>query len=127
MVLIADGILGKAQEVARANGVTMRLVTVPMFPEAFYRASSPQSWEPELGEYDLLLPERELVEIANKHEIPILPMGQFMLQNGLSAEDIQALYLPNEDGSFSSAGNEYFAEAIYTCFYSQQANNTCPK
>jgi hypothetical protein len=126
-VLIADNILGSAQEIARASGITLRLVTVPMFPEAFYRTVPPQSWEPELGEYDLFLPERDLVEIANRHDIPILPMGQFMLQNGLSAEDIQALYLPNEDGSFSSEGNEYFAEAIYTCFYSDQASKTCPE
>ena len=127
MVLIADGVLGKAQEVARANGITLRLVTVPMFPDEFYRSAQSQSWGPELGEYDLFLPERELVEIANRHHIPILPMGQFMLQNRLSTEEIQALYLSNQEGSFSSKGNEYFAEAIYTCFYSDQANQKCPK
>jgi hypothetical protein len=127
VMLIADDILGKAQEIARANGITLRLVTVPMFPEEFYLGSASQPWEPELDEFDLLLPERELMEIANRHDIPILPMGQFMLQNGLSAEDIQALYLPNEEGSFSSKGNEYFADAIYTCFYSLQANKNCPE
>lgn len=125
-LLIAEGVLGKAQEIARANGITLRLVTVPVFPDEFYRESASQSWKPEMGEYDLLLPERGLVDVANRLQIPILPMGQFMLQNGLSAEDIRALYLSNEEGSFSSKGNEYFAEAIYSCFYSDKANRNCP-
>ena len=124
---VADSILGTAQEVAGANGITLRVVTIPMFPDAFYDQAQSGQWQSEMGEYDLFLPENELTEIARKHHIQILPMGQYMLDAGLSVEEIEALYLPNEQGSFTAKGNQYFAEAIYACFYSGEGNSFCPR
>ena len=123
--VIADNMLGTAQEIARANNITLRVVTIPVFPDAFYNSYPAGNWEPEVGGYDLFLPEQALVEIALKYDISILPMGQYMLRNGLTVEEIRSLYLSNEQGSFSSRGHEYFAQAIYSCFYSNQEQPAC--
>ena len=126
-ILVADSILQTAQEIARDHNFTLRIVTIPMFPEEFYSSSSNGQWDPALGEYDLLLPERALTEVANRYDIPIRPLGQYMLEDGLSAEEIEALYLSNDQGSFTPQGQDYLAEAIYSCFYSVESISLCPK
>ncbi len=126
-ILVADSILQTAQEIARDHNFTLRIVTIPMFPDEFYSSSSNGQWDAELGEYDLLLPERALTEVANRYDIPILPLGQYMLEDGLSAEEIEALYLSNDQGSFTPQGQDYLAEAIYSCFYSVESISLCPK
>lgn len=126
-VVVADGILATAQEIARARGITLRVVTIPMFPEAFYSSFEGDNWEPQIGEYDLFLPEQELMAVAQNHGIPILPMGQYMLEDGLSSGEIKVLYLTNDQASLTAEGQKYFAEAIYSCFYSADANNVCPR
>jgi hypothetical protein len=126
-VAIADGILATAQEIALAKNIPLRIVTIPVFPEAFFNAYKTGQWEPQMGEYDLFLPEKALVEIAQKRSISILPLGQYMLEDGLSVEEIQVLYLSIDEGSFSSAGQAYVANAIYACFYSDDVNRLCSK
>ena len=124
-MVIADSILGTAREIARTKNITLRLVTIPMFPEAFYEASPTGTWEPQLGEYDLLLPEQAFVEIARRHDIPILPMAQYMLEDRLTVEEIRMLYMSNSLGSFTPQGHDYLAEAIYHCFYSKETQLDC--
>ena len=126
-MVIVDSILGTAQEIARTKNITLRVVTIPMFPEAFYEASSTGTWEPQMGEYDLLLPEQALVEIARRHEIPILPMAQYMLEDQLTVEEIRMLYMSNSLGSFTPQGHDYLAEVIYLCFYSKETQHDCSK
>ena len=125
-IVIANGLLATAQEIAREQGIPLRVVTIPEFPEQFFELYSAGAWEPMVGQYDLLLPERELVKIAEKHGIPILPMGQYMIADGLSAQEIQSLYLPAEIGGFTPDGHTYFAQAIHMCFYSTEPNSLCP-
>jgi hypothetical protein len=124
---IADSLLGTAQDIARSQSITLRVVTIPMFPEEFYRSSQAENWNSQFGEYNLFLPEKALVEIAQKHDISILPMGQYMLEEGLSLDEIEALYMPNSQGSFTAKGHEYFAGAIYSCFYTDAADSFCSK
>lgn len=126
-LLIADSLLKNAQEIAHDKGITLRIVTIPMFPEEFYESFDGANWEPQFGEYDLFQPEQALVEIAEKYDISILPMGQYMLQDGLSVEEIRALYLPNREGGFTPDGHTYFADAIFSCFYSTAATGSCSK
>ena len=124
-MMIVDSMLGTAQEIARTKNITLRVVTIPMFPEAFYEAFPTGTWESQIGEYDLLLPEQALVEIARRHDIPILPMAQYMLEDQLTMEEIRMLYMSNSLGSFTPQGHDYIAEAIYSCFYSIETQHDC--
>lgn len=124
-IAIADSMLRTAQELAQANNITLRLVTVPSFPEEFYSSFQGEIWEPEIGEYDLFLPEKALIEIARKYDISILPMGQYMLEDGLTTAEVDTLYLSSDQASLTPQGHEYFANAIYSCFYGNGQNDFC--
>lgn len=126
-IVIADGLLSTAQEIARDRGIPLLVVTVPAFPERFFELYASGEWEPQAGEYDLFLPERALEEVADRHGIPILAMGQYMLADGITAQEIQSLYLPGDAGGFTPEGHAYFAQAIHTCFYSAEANDLCSR
>lgn len=101
------------------QGVTLRLVTIPYFPAQFYAENSGPTWSTELGLYDLLKPERELAEFAAENNLAFLPMGEYMRQTGLSAEEIQQLFFRDGVGRLTPAGHELFAQAMYHCFYSE--------
>jgi hypothetical protein len=122
--IIAENLLQEAQNIASAYNVTVRVVTVPMFPESFFQSFQANDWKSQFGNYDLFLPEKELVEIANRYGIPILPMGQYMLEDGLTVGEINALYLSLQ-GAFTPEGHRYFADAIYSCFYSENLEPLC--
>lgn len=124
-MIIADSILKTAQEITSSNGVTLRIVTVPVFPEVFYSTYQDKSWQPVVGEYDLFKPELALVDIAEKYQIPVLPMGEYMLNEQLTVEEIRDLYLENGVGHFSPEGHAYFANAINECFYSGREITSC--
>lgn len=124
-VAIADSMLKIAQEIAQANNITLRLVTVPAFPEEFNGSFNGEGWEPEIGEYDLFLPEKALIETARRYDISILPMGQYMLEDGLTVKEINVLFMSGEQGSLTPAGHEYYAKAIYSCFYEDGQNDFC--
>ncbi len=126
-LVIAERMLETAQEIARVHGVTLLVVTIPEFPEAVYDSFQGDPWQTEVGEYDLLLPEQALVEIAQKHQIPILPMGQYMLKDGLTVQEIRALYFSNDVKSFTPDGHDYFSAAIYSCFYADEADSSCSR
>ena len=122
-VLIAESILETAQEIATANDITLRIVTIPVFPEAFFTTYQASSWDSKIGDYDLFIPEKELIEIASNHDIPILPMGQYMLEDQLTVDDIKALYSSNGLDHLTPLGHEYFSNAIYACFYMDAADD----
>lgn len=126
-IAIADSLLRKAQAIAIEKGISLRVVTIPAFPDEFFSSAAGGTWEPQVSGYDLLLPERALVEIAGKYGISILPMGQYMLDDELTADEIQTLYLPNAEAGFTPQGHAYFADAIFACFYSNVANDVCSK
>jgi hypothetical protein len=95
-------------------GATMRLVILPYYPAAFY------STDGRLDGYDLLAPERALQAYAVEHNMPILSLGQYIEATGLSASEIQPLFLQNGTGHFTAQGHQAVAEAIYGCFYAGQ-------
>jgi hypothetical protein len=114
---VIESLLKEAQHEAKAQGITLRVVTVPAFPEAFFTTYKGSGWQPHIGGYDLFLPEAALMEIAQKYGISILPMGQYILQDGLAVDEIRALYDAGSPGSFTPTGHAYFAQAMYSSFY----------
>jgi hypothetical protein len=122
---VARGILETAQEITRTNGIKLRLVTIPVFPEEFYAIYDAGDWKPEIGEYDLFLPEHTLIDIAEDLNIPILAMGNYMLSDQLTVGEVGNFYLSDGSGNFSPQGHEYFARAISKCFYEDIDNERC--
>jgi hypothetical protein len=114
---VATGLLKGYHDQLAAEGIRMRLVTIPYFPAGFYTAYSGPGWESRLGDYDLFLPEQALADFAAANDIPFLPMGRAMQADGLAVEEIRALFYKDGAGRFTPAGHEYFAETVYACFY----------
>ncbi|MGQ0600775.1 MAG: hypothetical protein ACT4QE_03660 [Anaerolineales bacterium] len=114
---ITTGLLKQYKTYLAQQGITLRLVTIPYFPEQFYTQNSGQHWSTEIGRYDLLKPERELAQFAADNGIAFLPMGEYMQASGLSVEDIQGLYFKSGVGHFTPIGHQFFAGALYACFY----------
>ncbi len=120
---IATRLLEVYHAALKEQGVSLRLVTIPYFPAAFYRQNSGAAWSTELGPYDILLPEKRLAEFARSQGIPFLPMGAYLRAAGLSVDDIRSLFYEGGTGHFTPAGHALYAEAMYVCFYSDGA---CP-
>jgi hypothetical protein len=118
---ITQSLIKLLRDYTKAKGITLRLVTIPVFPHAFYTQYQGDDWVPEMGDYDLFLPERVLREFAEAKSIPFLSMGQYMKENGLTVEDIQRLYYADGQGHLTPEGHQLFADAVYQCFYSSSA------
>jgi hypothetical protein len=115
---IASRLLLRARDRALAGGATFRLVSIPHFPSQFYWASDP-GWSPEMGEHDLLAPEKVVSELAAREGIPFLGLGRVLLDNGLSREEVRRLYYYDGVGHFSPAGHSYFGAAVFRAFYDE--------
>ncbi|WP_420644933.1 hypothetical protein [Candidatus Leptofilum sp.] len=107
------------------NEARLRIVTIPAFPPAFYEQFPDGNWVPVVDEYDLFYAEQALVTFAESEGIPILPMGSYMQAENLTSSDIRALYFDDAYSYFTPAGHNYFAEAVYDCFYSDTASESC--
>jgi hypothetical protein len=113
---IAFRLLLAARDRVAAGGATFRIATAPHFPGPFYAAPG-DDWSPEIGGYDLLLPEREVAELARREGIPMAPLGEAALRAGLSRREVKALYYSDGVGHFSPAGHAWFTGALYRAFY----------
>ena len=122
---IARYLLRTGNRYLKNNDVTLRLVTIPVFPTDFYEQNSGAEWSAELGAYDLLKPEASLREFAAIQEIPFLGMGQLMQSSGLSVEEMQSLYFNNGVGHLTPEGHRFFAEAIYRCLFADEISAEC--
>lgn len=115
---VALGLLQAAQTIiTQEYGATMRLVTIPVFPRAFFRQNHGGDWSSEIGEYDLFRPEQVLQRFAQEHNLPFLPMGQTMHDQRLRTEQIERFYLLGGQGHLTPEGHAYFAQAICRHFY----------
>ena len=112
---------------AEEKGFKVSLVTIPVFPSAFYEQANSQEWTTEFGNADLALPERELIEYAAESEISILGMSDYMSNAGLDTAEINELYFDIADGGLTSAGHSLFAEAVFQCFFANtlDSNSGC--
>ncbi|MEM7799761.1 MAG: hypothetical protein AAF633_11270, partial [Chloroflexota bacterium] len=97
--------------------IPIRLVTIPVYPEEFYAQADPTDWTTQFGEADLFLPEEEMRAYAESRGISFLGLGEAMRASGLSTSDMQALYLDDGRGYFSSTGHAFVADALNQCFF----------
>lgn len=104
-------------------GIGLKIVTIPYLPPAFFEQRG-ADWSSSLGAYDALLPEQRLGKIATSLGIPFLPMGEYMKATGTSTEDIRALYFNEGKGHFTPTGHDYFAQAVFACFF--DTAGACP-
>lgn len=115
-LLIASGIVRVAKQQLDRYGMATKLVTIPVFTEAFY---AQDTWNTVFGDSDLLLPERELRQFAKDEGMPFLGLGNYMASLGLTPEDVQKFYFKDGRGRFTPAGHAFAAEAVYQCFFTQ--------
>jgi hypothetical protein len=119
-IMMTERLLSIMQEYAAEKNARLRLVTIPVFPPAFYRQYSGDTWAATVGDYDLLYAERALVEFAQEQNIPLLAMGSYMESQNLRPDEIRTLYFEDAYNYFTPSGHDYFAQAVYDCFYSGQ-------
>jgi hypothetical protein len=105
----------------REQGVTLRVVTIPFFPQASFGAGGEAGWSTSFGNYDSLAPERVLETAAREAGVPFLGMGRYMQASGASADEVRALFFDDGRGHLTEAGHAYFAQAVFDCFYSPSA------
>ncbi len=127
---IVTGLLEQCHSFAAAHGITLRIVTIPFFPPFFFERYRAGEWSLETDEYNFLLPEEILTDFAWEKAIPILPLGLYMHESGITVEGIQRLYFNGGSGHLTPAGHRYVAGAVYTAFYVQDsgyARRTCKR
>jgi hypothetical protein len=124
-VAIAGNMLETAHAFAAANGIDFHVVTVPVFPQAFFSQFEDADWRPEVGNYDLFLPEKGLADFATAAGIDLITMGQLMKIEGLDVSEIEQLYAPDGQGQLTSAGQRYFADVIYACLFAEPGERMC--
>ncbi|NDJ60250.1 MAG: hypothetical protein GYB67_03945 [Chloroflexi bacterium] len=122
---IAAGLLSAYEDRLRDEGVALRLVTIPFFPEPFFATYTGADWGLAVEQYDLLLPERRLAAFAAENDIPFLGMGAYMQNTDTTVETIQTLYFNAGTGYFTPEGHEFYARALHTCFYTPSADAVC--
>ena len=114
------GQLQRCKEVADNHHMALRIVTVPAFPKAFYDSQRGRDWTMQLGAYDYLKPEREIVAFAQSNGIPTLAMGDYMRQRHLDVEEIRSLYFSNGMGHLTEKGHRFYAQAVFETFYKER-------
>ena len=112
--------LRRCRGMCETNGIKLRLVLLPAFPKAFYDSQHGKDWTMQIGRYDYLKPERELVEFARTNGISVLPMGDYIRGHGLSVEEIRSLYFSGGVGHLTEKGHQFYAQAIFETFYREQ-------
>jgi hypothetical protein len=117
---IAELQLKELKDQLNSLGIEMKLVSIPFLPPAFF-AQRGAGWSAQIGDYDAFMPEQRMRGIAQSLGIPFLPMGEYMRATGTSVEAIHGLYFNEGRGRFTPAGHDYFAQAVFDCFYDADA------
>lgn len=122
---ILDGQLRIFINFMQARDITVKLVTVPYFPEAFYEQATDE-WDGQFGDYDLLLPERRVRQFAEENGVSFLSLGDY-LQATTPVDELRALFFNNGTGHLTEAGHALVAETLHACFYSESTVAGCVK
>lgn len=115
---ITESFVEVAYNFAKDNNITLRIVTIPAFSTTFYETFDSKTWNSTVANYDLLLPERRLQAFAESNDVPFLAMGEYMLGNVETAEQISHLFFNDGRGHLTPEGHALFAKATHDCFYS---------
>ncbi len=119
-VRIGLGVLKLCDEFARKEGMTLRLVVVPLFPSKFYETYGPsdsRDWSLQFGRHDFMAPEKAVAAFGKANGIPVLETARYMREKKLSAREIQKLFFEEGTGHFTPAGHEFMARAVYERFF----------
>jgi hypothetical protein len=114
-ILIAQ--LQQCKKVCDSHGIKFRLVTIPVFPKAFYDSQHGRDWTMHIGDYDYFGPEREVTAWARTNGIPIVSMGEYIQRKKLDVEEIRSLCFSDGTGHLTVKGHEFYAQAVYETFY----------
>jgi hypothetical protein len=114
---ITAGILEMLHDEAAAQGATVRVVTLPVFPESFY--SDSDRWSADDTGFEPLLPERLLSDRLSAAGIQTLRLGEYLRGSG-DVEAIRKLYFENGAGYFTPDGHKFAADLVYRCFYAAE-------
>lgn len=108
------GLLELARDEVVAAGGRFGVVTIPIFPPAFFaqNSASTTGWSAEFGDLDLLLPERVLGALCVERGLRFLAMGHRLRQAGSSVGEIRQLYHLGGSGHFTAAGHAAFAAEL---------------
>ena len=115
-MLIAEGLIYRAQQQLARADAGISLVTIPVFTDAFY---AQETWNTQFGDSDLLMPEGEMRTFAENLEFPFLGLGTYMAAQGLTPQQVQKLYYEDGRGHFTPEGHALVAEAVYRCFFAR--------
>jgi hypothetical protein len=115
-VLIAASQINMAQEQLDRSEIGMKLVTIPVFTDAFYEQTA---WNTTFGDSDLLLPEQEMRQAAANYGMPFLGLGAYMASQGMTPDQVRALYFDSGQSYFTPEGHLFAAEAVYECFFAE--------
>ena len=116
-MLILQALLQRSADFCATNSIQLRVVTVPFFPQNFYTTQQGTNWSMRFGDHDFLKPEREITAWAKAHNLPVLPLGEWMQQQKLDVPAIRALYFTGGSGHFTEAGHRFIADAMAENFY----------
>lgn len=114
---ILTALLQRSSDFCAAHGIKLRIVTVPFFPPDFYATQQGATWSSRLGDFDFLKPEREITAWAGQHNVPVLPLGEWMQRQKLEVSAIRSLYFTGGSGHFTEAGHRFIAGAMAANFY----------
>jgi hypothetical protein len=109
----------RSKEICDSHGMTLRVVTVPVFPRPFYQTQRGTNWTLHIGNYDYLAPEQDLMDFARAHGIPIAPVGHTFKEQGLDVDQIRSLYLSDGVGHLNVQGHQRVADIVFSDFYSK--------
>ncbi len=123
---ILEAELRRCKEICDSHGMTMRIVTVPVFPRPFYDTQHGTNWTLHIGNYDYLAPEQDLMDFARSNAIPIAPIGHTFKDQGLSVDEIRSLYLSDGVGHLTVKGHQRVAEIVFSDFYAKPASTSRP-
>ncbi len=117
---LAVALLEKCHEYAERHGISLAVVTIPIFPRVFLESEDWDNWGLEEGVYDFLAPERDLVLWGAEHDVPALPMGRVIRESGMDFERLKGLFCLSGDlhwGHWSVNGHRYWARKTYDAFF----------
>jgi lysophospholipase L1-like esterase len=120
-ITICLKILQLCDKTARENGVKLHLVTIPVFPEVYYRGKNASAFL-ETGEYDFDLPEKILSKFAQEIGIQLLPMARYMQVKNIDAKFIKSLFF-HGIGHFTEQGHAFFAGALFEQVWAKRKTN----
>lgn len=115
---VLDALLRACRDLGRRQGIELRIVTIPFLPPDFDRESG-ETWSLQFGDEDFLRPERDLEAFGSREGIQVLPMGRWLREHGVTAEQVRGMYfrVGRTRGHWTRLGHEMFARAVFESFY----------